>query len=581
MNLKMKIMEWEPKIKCTSSIIFKTALILGLCLFVVISVFSHVNVKFTEKQLTDIAINEASKASNAIKGSLENAMLSNEKNSIQSIVEIVGNEASIEDIKILDISGQIKYSKNKAEIDKILDKSTIQSCGFCHFKEIPQRDNLTVMFKKSDESRVLRNVNPIDNKKDCHGCHNPSQKVLGKLLVDFSIKDADRIVKKNKMLLIASAAVTVLTAAIICTAVLLILVKSRLHQLIKKVKETAQGNYNSTVEVKGNDEIALLSSEFNNMVNTIKQRDMKINEQLNIHMTLFNISSILKRATSLDEDINLILNALNVGLNIEECALLLIKENGAVELKGYIGMTEEKADFVRLTIEELFELSRLPVSREREEIAAVVGEKDKLMADEVFVAAGDGNILDDFIIAPLKAGNNILGAITVHKIKDRPINDPEIKNLLSIVATAMAPHVFIGLSIDKRAGMENNPFDAFMTVIQEYMEKADEYQGFLTLASLTVANYRDMTNKLGAKKASDIIKDKALLISSAIDKVHAMVRISDNRLAVLLPMIAKTEAAEIIEKALSGINNDIIFDCRLATYPEDGTTPEDIINAAR
>jgi HAMP domain-containing protein/GGDEF domain-containing protein len=581
MNLKMKIMEWEARIKCTKSIIFKTSFILGLCLPVVIGVFSYVNLKFTEKRLIDIAVGEASKASDAIKGSLENAMLSNEKNSIQSIVETVGNEASIEDIKILDIAGQVKYAKNKTETGSVLDRTKIESCGICHFSAVPQRDNLTVILKKADGSRALRNVNPIDNKKECRGCHDPSQKVIGKLLVDFSIKDADRVIKENKMLLTASAAATAMTAVIICAAALLILLKPGLHRLTKKVKETAQGNYDTLIDVKGNDEIALLSSEFNNMINAIKERDMKIGEQLNIHTTLFNISAILKRAVSLSEDIGLILNALNIGLNIEECALLLIKENGSVELKGYVGMPEEKADFVRLTLEELFELSRLPVSREMEEIAAVIGEKEKLMGDEVFVAAGDGKILNDFIVAPLKAGNAILGAITVHKIKDRAINDPEIKNLLSIVAVAMSPYIFIGLCLDKRTAMQDNPFDAFVNDIQRNIDKVEEYQGVLSLAVMTVENYKDMAGKIGAKKASEKIKDIEAAVSSAIDKVHEAVRISEDRIAVLLPMIPKTEAEEIIGKAAAGIAADIALTYKVVTYPEDGTTPEDIVHAAQ
>jgi GGDEF domain-containing protein/HAMP domain-containing protein len=580
MNKKIKIIDWEPKIKCTRSIIFKAAFAVVLCLFIVITVFSWINVKSIAKRLTDIAVNEASKASNAIKGSLENAMLFNERNSIQSIIETVGNEASIEDIKILNIGGQVKYAKNKAEIGSVLDRTKIGSCGLCHSVAIPQRDNLTVIFKKADGSRVLRNVNPIDNKKECYGCHDSSQKVIGKLLVDFNVKDVDMVVKENRMFLVASSAATVLTAAIICIISLLILIKPRLHRLTKKVKETAQGNYESVIDVEGNDEIALLSSEFNGMINAIRERDIRISEQLNVHTTLFNVSSILKRATSLDEDISLILHALSIGLNIEECSFLLIKEGGNVELKGYIGMTEEKADLVRLTIEELFEISRLPLSREREEIAAVIGEKEKLMGDEVFVAAGDGKVLDDFVIAPLKAGNTILGAITVHKIKDRAVNDPEIKNLFSIVATAIAPHVLIGLSLDKSTAMQNSPFEAFIQVLQAHIDRVEEYQGILSLAIITIENYRDIANKIGVEKASDKIRDVAAAVSSAIEKVHETTRISEDRLVVILPMIPKSDATNIIENATAGINGDIVLAYRITAYPEDGETAEQLMHAA-
>jgi nitrate/nitrite-specific signal transduction histidine kinase len=108
--------------------------------------------------------------------------------------------------------------------------------------------------------------------------------------------------------------------------------KPKLHRLTKEVRHVARGNYDALIEVRGEDEIAVLSTEFNNMVEAIKQRDEKINSQLKTFTTLFDISSILKRAESLQEDITLILNALEVGLNIQQCSILFIDDIGKVEL---------------------------------------------------------------------------------------------------------------------------------------------------------------------------------------------------------------------------------------------------------
>lgn len=122
----MKITEWEPKIKCTKSLIFKAAVLLTIGLFIVIGIFSHINVKLTEKRLFDIAANEASKTSDAIKGSIKDAMLKNNREVIDSIISTIGKEASIEDIKIIDIIGQVKYAKDNSEVGKTLDRTKIK-----------------------------------------------------------------------------------------------------------------------------------------------------------------------------------------------------------------------------------------------------------------------------------------------------------------------------------------------------------------------------------------------------------------------------------------------------------------------
>lgn len=576
----MKVTEWEPRIKCTKSLIFKVAVSLAIGLFIVISIFSHTNVKLTEKKLLEIATNEASKTSDAIKGSLKDAMLKNNRQLIDSIVSTVSKEASIEDIKIIGITGEIKYAKDKSEIGQTIDRTKIKSCSLCHKDVLPSRNNLTVIFRNPDNSRVLRNVNPIDNEKECHACHDPLQKVLGKLLVDFKIKDMDNIVKDNRSLLIVSQATALITALLITIGVLVVYLKPKLHKLTKNIKKTSQGSYDTAIEVRGEDEIAILSQEFNNMIKAIKDRDERIQKQLNIHTTLYDICSILKQASSLQEEVNLILNALSVGLNIEQCTILYIDENGSVELKGYTGLLEEQAEMVRLVIEEMFEISAMPVSKEREEIEVVLCEKNKILGDEVFVTQGDGKILQDFIIAPLKAGGRVLGAITVHKIRDKEINDAEIKNTLSIIATAMSPYIHIGLCLDKQASLQESPYEAIISNIQKNIEKVEQYQGGLSLILIKAENFADIVAKVGISKASDTLRKALVAISSYIDKVHEITQITKDTAVLLLPMVVESDALDIVRQAASRYTGDIIWQFKSAYYPDDGTSAEEILYKA-
>ncbi|HCL80861.1 MAG TPA: hypothetical protein DHW81_01085 [Nitrospiraceae bacterium] len=569
----------DTGIKFTRSIGFKMAAALSIGLFAVISVFSHMEVKMTEKRLMKMALTEATKASGSIKSSLEHAMLAANMDTIQAVVSAVGQETMVEDIKIMDINGRVKWARNRLEIGSTLDRTRIKSCSVCHKVSVPARGSLSIVFEKDDGTRILRNVTPIDNKKECWSCHSAERKVIGKLLVDFTIKDTDAMVSESRKMLIFSAAATILSAVLIGMIVFSRLVGNPLGRLFSKVQEVANGNLDAVVEVKGRDEIALLGSFFNDMVHGIKTYiDIMEKEHVNERMTIFNVCEILKRTDSVNEAVNLILNALNIGLNIEECTVLILKDNGKVELNGFIGLPEDKAHFIKDYMETVFEVASMQVSHEYEDVTCMKDERDKFMKDEVFVAPGDGTELNDFIIAPLKAGNRILGAITVHRIKDKDLHAGDIKSLLSIVATAIAPYFHIGLCLDERKTMKVSPFRAFMGLIGEHINRVEEYQGTLSLAVLQVENYSELSGKIGVEGASEKVQDAGVSLSSAIGKVHDITRISEDSIAIILPMIDKTEASEIIDRAAAEIGGDLVPAYKIASYPEDGETPERLMH---
>ena len=216
------------KTKEKHSIGFKMAVAVAISLFAVISIFSHTSVRLSEKKLMDLAQDDASKVSSAIKSSLENAMLAGERDSLQYIIDSIGKESMVRDIKIIDRDAMVKYAKNHAALNTQLDQ-TAKSCRLCHQSGTPSHDNLTVMFTADDGTRVLRNVNPIHNDKRCHQCHDPGTDVLGKLLVDFSTKDIDQLVIENRQLLIFSAVATLLCSVALCFLLANILVRQPLR----------------------------------------------------------------------------------------------------------------------------------------------------------------------------------------------------------------------------------------------------------------------------------------------------------------------------------------------------------------
>lgn len=552
------------KIEFTKSIGFKMAAAITACLFVVIGIFSYFNVKKTEERLLKMAEIEASKMSNAIKSSFEHATLEGNPEMIQDIISTVGQQSMVEDIKILSINGQVKWARDKSDIGRVIDRAKEKHCVPCHSAAVPKKDRSTIIFENEAGRRILRNANPLENKKECQKCHNSWEKVKGILLVDFTMKDADLMMADSRRMLVLSAIAALLAASITCILFIKSLVGKPLSGLLRKMEEVEGGNLEAAVKVEGSDEIAVLGGKFNNMVSSMKECHARImDEHVSERLTLFNIAEILDRSDSVDEASRLILDAINMGFGVEVGTIMTLKETGGVQLKGFVGLSEGRAGEVKDYIDDVY-------GRTSEV-------KDSLIKGEPFIVKEGLNKMDEFMVVPLKSSGRLVGAITIHRIRGEEIKDAkdieELKKLFMIVSAQVSPYLFIGLCMDEKRTMKVSPFACFLDLISEHMERVREYNGVVSLAVIKIGNYRELCEKMGVDRASQRVQEAGAAISSAIENVHDATRITEIKFVLILPMTDKVEAMDIINKAVAGAGDDLVIKSKIVSYPEDGETP--------
>ncbi|MEW6221513.1 MAG: hypothetical protein AB1634_18550 [Thermodesulfobacteriota bacterium] len=548
------------RMKLRKSIGFKMAVAMAAGLFVVISLFSHTNVRLSERRLLAMAEREACKMSSAIKSSLDDAMLTNELDKVQAIVDAVAQEAMVEDIKVIALDGEVRMAKLRPEIGTVLDRQE-KSCTFCHADGAVKRDNLTVLFEKADGRRILRNVNPIVNDRRCHGCHSPDTAVLGKLLVDFSTRDIDRMVTDNRWLLILSAGATLLASIGISILVALVLVNRPLHRLLRKMKEVETQEQGEDLVVTGEDEVTLLGETYDSMMAAIESRNRTIQEQMEEHLALFNVSAILNRSGSIDDSIHLILQALSLGFKVERSAVLLFDETGLLRVKGQYGMSADELDLAATSL-------LLPPLA------------DQIMAGEPVVADSPGPGLPRFLVVPLKTAGRILGVITVHRVTGGAIEDEALRRSFAIVSTTMAPHFSVGLSQEEKKMMKVSPFGAFQESVDAEIHKVQEYMGSLSLALVRVSDYPERCARDGVLAASAAVQELGRQLSAALAVVHESTRISADTIAVVLPMLDRLEASDALGPALATVSTGMALTTVIASSPQDGATALELLHAA-
>lgn len=119
-----------------------------------------------------------------IQSSLSHLMLARDPGGIQETLETIGrNGSSVIRSFILDKNGRVAYSTAREDVGKTINRFQERSCRGCH-RDLSVAPRETTLILEEDGVTVLRNVNVIPNERQCHGCHDPADRINGKIIID-------------------------------------------------------------------------------------------------------------------------------------------------------------------------------------------------------------------------------------------------------------------------------------------------------------------------------------------------------------------------------------------------------------
>ncbi len=114
----------------------KLIVAVGLITIIIIGVFSYFNVQSQKEVLMSQAELTANKLSDAIKNSSHSSMLLNKRDQLHAIINTVGQEPFIREIRLLNKEGMVMFSSKKESIGEMVDKNA-ESCYACHTANEP------------------------------------------------------------------------------------------------------------------------------------------------------------------------------------------------------------------------------------------------------------------------------------------------------------------------------------------------------------------------------------------------------------------------------------------------------------
>lgn len=199
---------------------------------------------------------------NMVERTTENAMREGNTAKVQGIIEDIGKDSDILNLRILSPDGTILISKNALEIGaKAPDyiRSSIDS-GLGN-------NNPVRRFSLNDTA--ITHFHSIGNRTECYGCHDRRNQTLGLIQVKQDISRHVSMLQSLKKMMIFSNIAVVLIVSAVLILMFSRLVTGPLGNLFTTIKRVENGDLAATMDIPGKDELSTIGSSFNKMISRI------------------------------------------------------------------------------------------------------------------------------------------------------------------------------------------------------------------------------------------------------------------------------------------------------------------------
>ena len=322
------------------SIAFKLTFGVVLTVLVAISIFAFFSIRSESRSMLAEVERHATQLSDAVKSDTEYDMLHNDRERIHESIRRIGQQESIDRVRVFNKAGEIIYSSEASDIGKMVDKQA-ESCYLCHSADQPleriDSEERTRTFRIDRESpRLLGVINPIYNAPTCWSAachaHPEEQTVLGVLDVTIPL----------------------------------------VQELVKGTRNVAGGNLGYRVEIDRSDELGQLAGSFNNMTEKLAHARLQLFQS-------DKLASLGRLAAGVAHEIN---NPLTAVLTYS--SYLLKRSQGRPDTHKDLQVIVSETIRCREIVKNLLDFARQTVPKKRKaDVNEIIGRAAKVIENQL------------------------------------------------------------------------------------------------------------------------------------------------------------------------------------------------------
>jgi PAS domain S-box-containing protein len=258
------------------SLAWKMGFSVGLILLLSIGAFTFFNIRDLRQQLLTRLILRAERFSETVQRATRFGMLLNEREHVLKIVEALGSQEGIENIRVFSKKGVVMYSSRVKEIGTALTKQD-SACTVCHGASVPlEKLSLSqrARFEKgTGQKHMLSVITPIPNEPSCSTApchaHSPKERKLGLLEISTSLFHIDQEIRRNIINTVLFDLVLFLFITAVIVAYILFFVNRPIKRLLQGTLEIGSKGPRTYIPIQTEDEIGSLARAFNTMSDRI------------------------------------------------------------------------------------------------------------------------------------------------------------------------------------------------------------------------------------------------------------------------------------------------------------------------
>ena len=238
----------------------KVIIIIAFTIIAIVGLATSIFIHLQNEKMVDDKIENTIFLGDIIAGTIDKDMKEGNTKNLQKVIESLGKNEEILNLRILSPEGTILKSADTAELGKKSQDLVQSSVNGPSQKPFIINKTAITYFKN------------IPNKKECYGCHSSKEMINGIIQINLDISRSVHALLSLKKFFIL---LVILILLFVCAGMSILFsrfVIKPLKRLLSTMNDVESGNLNATVKIFSNKDLEImeiLGASFNNMIEKI------------------------------------------------------------------------------------------------------------------------------------------------------------------------------------------------------------------------------------------------------------------------------------------------------------------------